>query len=307
MNETILSELTKDNLQDLEITAIGDILSILKHSKTETPTTTNTRVVPSSIVKPPPPKLPQLTNGMTLPQFRKFKIDWTVFKNITLLPDNQITSQLYNACEDSVQTSLINTIPNFIELPEEELLKIIESIVTQQSNPTVHRMTFANLSQGTPETIQDYVIRLKSHAVDCEFSCPQGHHDLSTYVKDQFIQGLSNHHLQTDILAKANQLKELTQIIHHAEAFEAAVRDQNKLAEQGNAPISRISRSDYQKIKSENSKSRQYKKTIQSCSGCGSKSHGSWEREQKCPAWKSLRLTRICKRIDSTCIIRLQQ
>ena len=113
MNETILSELTKDNLQDLEITAIGDILSILKHSKTET--TTNTRVVPSSIGKPP--KLPQLTNEMTLPQFRKFKIDWTVFKNITLLPDNQITSQLYNACEDSVQTSLINTIPNFIELP----------------------------------------------------------------------------------------------------------------------------------------------------------------------------------------------
>ena len=125
MNETILSELTKDNLQDLEITAIGDILSILKHSKTETPTTTNTRVVPSSIVKPPPPKLPQLPNEMTLPQFRKFTIDWTVFKNITLLPDNQITSQLYNACEDSVQTSLVNTIPNFIELPEEELLKTV--------------------------------------------------------------------------------------------------------------------------------------------------------------------------------------
>ena len=63
-------------------------------------------------------------------------------------------------------------------------------------------------------------------------------------VKDQFIRGLTNDVLQTDILAKANQLKSLEDIVNHAEAFEAVVRDQNKL--QDSADIMAARTSDYQ-------------------------------------------------------------
>ena len=44
--------------------------------------------------------------------------------------------------------------------------------------------------------------------------------------KGQFIQGLHNETLQTDILAKAEYLKCLENIIKHAEAFESALWDQ---------------------------------------------------------------------------------
>ena len=42
-------------------------------------------------------------------------------------------------------------------------------------------------------------------------------------VKDQFVGGLANDVLQTDILAKGNQLKSLGDIVKHAEALETAV------------------------------------------------------------------------------------
>ena len=48
-------------------------------------------------------------------------------------------------------------------------------------------------------------------------------------VKDQLIRGLQNSQLQTDILAKAETLKDLESIVKHAESFEAAVEDQSRL------------------------------------------------------------------------------
>ena len=108
---------------------------------------------------------------MTHPQFRKFKIDWDVFKKITSIPSDQFPSQLYSACDEAVQNSIINSFPKFFDQSEEDLLQSIESIVTKSSNPSVHRMSFSTLTQYESESIKDYVLRLKSAAIDCEFTC----------------------------------------------------------------------------------------------------------------------------------------
>ena len=50
-------------------------------------------------------------------------------------------------------------------------------------------------------------------------------------MKDQFIKGIFNDSLQTDILAKTNHLKTLDDITNHAEAYETALRDQSKLTD----------------------------------------------------------------------------
>ena len=89
-------------------------------------------------MKAPAARLPQLNEDMTLPQFRKFKMDWDVFKRITNLPENQIHAQLYNACSESVQNSLVNTESDFISLTEEKMIETFEKIVTKQWNPTIH-------------------------------------------------------------------------------------------------------------------------------------------------------------------------
>ena len=56
---------------------------------------------------------------------------------------DQILSQLYSSCDESVQNSIINTVKNFCSLSEADILREIETIVTQKSNPSVHRMVFS--------------------------------------------------------------------------------------------------------------------------------------------------------------------
>ena len=167
---------------------------------------------------------------MTHPEWRKFRVDWDVFAKLTNLPTNQIAPLLYHACSEDVQGAIINTSPNFFELSQDKLMETLETIVTKRSNPAVHRMTFSNTVQSENESIKDYVIRLNTTARDCKFAYPSCKFDLlPTNVKDQFIRGLQNSTLQTDVLAKSNSLKILEEIIEHAEAFETAVHDQSKL------------------------------------------------------------------------------
>ena len=83
-------------------------------------------------------------------------------------------------------------------------------MVTKRSSLAVHRLNFATLSKSEGECMQNFIviyIQLKSVAQDCEYSCPSCQGDLQfIHVKDQFIQGLHNKTLQTDILVKAEYL-----------------------------------------------------------------------------------------------------
>ena len=219
---------------------------------------------------------------MTHPQFQKFRIDWDVFKQITTIPPRQIAAQLHNLCDDTVQNALINTVSDVFQLSETDLLKSTESVLTKRSNPTVHQMYFGTITQSPSESIQDYIVQLKSAATDCEFSCPRCQCDLvPLHVKDQFICGLFNNTFQTDILAKAGHLQTLEQLIAHAEAFETALQDQLTLNDT-TAPSSISHISDYSK--QHQNKPIRYSRP---CSGCGSHSHGtpaSNDQSTKCPA-----------------------
>ena len=88
--------------------------------------------------------------------------------------------QLYSSCDDSVQSSLVNSITDFFTLTEAQLLSTLEQIVTKKSNPAVHCLEFSSIVQSNGESIKDYVIRLKSVIPDCEYVCPNCQHDLST-------------------------------------------------------------------------------------------------------------------------------
>ena len=106
------------------------------------------------------------------------------------------------------------------------MLKTIESVVMKRANPAVHQMNFGNLTQHESESIQDFLVCIRTLAIDCEFSCPTCSVNISAmHIRDQFIDGLHNVQLQTDILAKACNLKTVEDIVKHAEAFEIALRD----------------------------------------------------------------------------------
>ena len=107
ITELALPELTKETLRDLGITVLGDILAIIRQIKTYQPSSTTTSIdsqQPSTqSVRTILSKPPTATSDMTNPQFRKFIIDWGVYKTIGNIPHNQITIQLYNLCDEVVQ------------------------------------------------------------------------------------------------------------------------------------------------------------------------------------------------------------
>ena len=136
------SDLTRDLLKELSITIVGDVISIMKKAKvtdqTETDTKQATNLTTASKPRPRPTsvKPPELKSEMTHPEFRKYKIDWGVFKTLTDLPDDQVAPQIYNSCDSSVQNVIVNTSVNFLKLSEEDILSLLENIVTKRSNPT---------------------------------------------------------------------------------------------------------------------------------------------------------------------------
>jgi transposase InsO family protein len=180
---------------------------------------------------------------MTHPEFRKFRWDWGVFKALTEIPSPLIAAQIYNNCDTNVQNAIINSSSrDFFKLTEDEILNLVEKIVTKRSNPSVHRLAFSSLAQSENEPVKDFVVRLKSSARDCEFVCPSCKHDLIPgNVKDQLVRGLHNGSLQTDILAKADTLTDLDAVVKHAESFEVAIHDQAKLQDSADVMGARVS------------------------------------------------------------------
>ena len=274
------SDLTRELLKDLQIKVVGDVIAILKKVKEQTHTTVSEKHNNTTKAT-----LPSLKMDITHPEFRKFKIDWSVYKQITCIPESQIAAQLYTTCDSGVQTAIINTCENIFDMKEDDLLEKLEGICTKKSNPAVHRLGFSNLVQTDGEPIQDYLVRLKSSARDCEFSCPSCKHDLSeNHIKDQLIRGICNRTLQTDILANTSALNTLDKVFKHAQAFESAVRDQNQLSDNMSEAM-RVS--DY-KQQTKGSLYRQpqaLKHKIKPCPGCGSSSHNQGNRSSVCPAW----------------------
>ena len=212
MSIDTVTELDRNTLNELGVQTIGHALSLLKYAKKA-----DIKPAKSLGIKAAAPKPPQLVADLTRPQFRKFRIDWDVYKKISSIETNRIPAQLYSLCDASVQNSIINTAPSFFECDESKIMDILERIVTKRANPTVHRMAFYNIKQANNESINDYLVRLNAIAVDCEYTCPSCKHDLSpSHIRDQFIKGISNTELQTDILAKAETLPPIEAVVKHA-------------------------------------------------------------------------------------------
>ena len=142
-------DLNKEILKELGITIIGDQIAILKQAKqsetpTEKPTTSKANFTPHIA-------LPRVNAEMTQAEFRKFKTDWSVYKKITKIPEDQMASQLYTACDNTIQTSIVNSVNDLLSVEETDLLLLIESLTTRHSNPAVHRLAFSNIHQSENE------------------------------------------------------------------------------------------------------------------------------------------------------------
>ena len=132
ITEAVLVETTATELSQLGIKVFGDIKTILHNaqstttdprtSTTRNPANTTSNDSVSKSMKTPAAKPPTILADMMQPQFCKFCTDCTIFRWITNLLENQLYAQLYNACDDTIQKTFVNTVPDFFALTEENFL-----------------------------------------------------------------------------------------------------------------------------------------------------------------------------------------
>ena len=142
--ETALPDLSKEYFTDLGFSGIGHILGMIRYCKalsTERSTavtseqallsshaassTTSLSQPADVLTKLSPIKLPHASTSIINQGFRKFKIDWGVFKSITTIPPIQVAVQLYNLCDEPFQNSIINVSHISLTLNEAEMLHTI--------------------------------------------------------------------------------------------------------------------------------------------------------------------------------------
>ena len=101
-------------------------------------------------------------------------------------------------------------------------------------------------------------------------------------IRDQFIRGLNNSNIQTDILSKANQLKTLVDTVNHAKAIESALRDQSQIEHSKKGSDHVYGAKEKGKKFQYKQKSTQFEKFQQSnkCIGCGDTTHSNRETEK---------------------------
>ena len=144
-----LQMLDHSMLKELGVTLMGEAQWILKQANEAQSTH-----IQALAVKPS-----NLNIEMTPQQFRKFWIDWDVFTKMTNIPSSQFNIHLYNCADEAVQNAIINTHSNFFATDPDKLLDMVEALVTQRSNPIVHCLAFASMSQDESEPIQNYLVR----------------------------------------------------------------------------------------------------------------------------------------------------
>ena len=92
LNEQTVLQLTAEHLEKMDINVLGDQLAILQHIASLVAPTTDHTSHNSAAFKPPPAsiKMPSIVSDMTNQQFRKFVIDWNVYKQMTGLPPHRL-------------------------------------------------------------------------------------------------------------------------------------------------------------------------------------------------------------------------
>ena len=127
---------------------------------------------PITKTKTKAPDRPVINTDTDAREWELFKDSWSRYKIMTAITDpNFVRMELRAACSQDVNRLLFEYVgsESLNVASEDELLGHIKSVAVKETHKEVHRMNFFRLSQMEGETITQYVARLRSHAVLCQF------------------------------------------------------------------------------------------------------------------------------------------
>ena len=126
-------------------------------------------------------KVPEGRHDMSLAEFRTYSKDCKDYAFLTQYSDQQVVLQMRLHMDVDLKRAIdTNYCDVWDSYTVEDAIKAVGSIVNEISNPAVYRKEFDNMEQPGDEPIREFVVRLKTCAIDCNFVCPyEETHDLT--------------------------------------------------------------------------------------------------------------------------------
>ena len=246
---------------------------------------------PITKTKTKAPDRPVINTDTDAREWELFKDSWSRYKIMTAITDpNFVRMELRAACSQDVNRLLFEYVgsESLNVASEDELLDHIKSVAVKETHKEVHRMNFFRLSQMEGETVTQYVARLRSHAVLCQFKIACTEHLRQIFINytddmvtQQLISGLRNQNHQSRILSEAAALPTLQQKIDRLQCLESTEQSTGLLQSATPTPPSNNNaiKSGYRR------RQNQQQSTRTPCKGCGGLSHeGKTMARKDCPA-----------------------
>ena len=226
-------------------------------------------------------------------EWELFKDSWNRYKAMTGITDqNILRMELRASCSQEVNKLLFEYIGSeaLDTASEANLLEHIKRVAVKGTHKEVHRINFFRLAQMDGETVTQYVARLKSQAVLCQFKVTCTTHEpeieinySNDMITQQLISGLKNQQHQSRILSESPLLPTLEQKVERLQCLEATEESTDLMRTTDNQPsTSAANRSAYRRSKGFNPSG----KSTQNCKGCGRTQHeGKTMARKDCPAF----------------------
>ena len=248
--------------------------------------------------KPKKPDRPIIDANLDDQEWLLFLDAWERYKEMLGLAAadvNKIRNELRASCSSDVNKLLFEYVgaEQLKTCTENELLAHIKSVAVRGVHKSVHRVEFSKMTQNEGEKATHYVGRLNSKALLCKFvvQCDCDPQTTVSYaderVAERLIAGLRNQEHQRKILAEADTLTTLKQMVERLQILEATEESASSLnlgtpssAAAANRPSS------YKAKKKTKPKQETSNTTPSKCGWCGRSSHGTDKTMERihCPA-----------------------
>ena len=119
-----------------------------------------------------PPKIdrPSISRGTTEEKWITFSRKWTLFKNGTNIPQTQLTTQLWQCCDQELEADLFRDVSDISILSEEALLQAIQRLAVITVTASVWRAELLALRQDHGQMVRSFAAKVKGKAQICAFS-----------------------------------------------------------------------------------------------------------------------------------------
>ena len=251
-----------------------------------------------NISKSKKPDRPIIDANLDDQEWLLFLDAWERYKMLGLVATdvNKIRNELRAACSADVNKQLFEYVgaAQLKTCTETELLAHIKSVAVRGVHKSVHRVEFSKMTQNEGEKATHYVGRLNSKALLCNFTvqCDCDPQTTVSYaderVTERLIAGLRNQEHQRKILAEADTLVTLKQMVERLQILEATEESALSLNPGTPSSAAAAARPSSYKANKKKNKSKQgaNDSTAAKCGWCGKTSHGTDKTMERihCPA-----------------------